>query len=95
MQKKQLEKQQYGDYWSSDLLSDNPIVKLHNCYICKDTGWVCDYGSKRCACDCKKGIEKIATQQYGNQVRHTSVSKAPAVVVELPEVVGRRFRGVK
>ena len=182
MQKKQLEKQQYGDYWNH-----NPIVKLHDCYICKDTGWVCDYSSGRYACDCKKGIEKTATQQYGNQtgyadydkcahcgktivknpdlgvyeaewihqdgwvacnsptgtvatsrflstgnqtvtvmaamaqqsanslvssvagilggtagagaalptpVRHTSVSKAPVIVVELPPVVGRKFRGV-
>ena len=116
----------YDDYMNMELT--NPIEKLHDCYLCNDTGWVCDYGSKRHVCDCKKGIEKTAKQvgdktatgaaaaihQMANQAAlhmltgmlggmagaalsskplALSVSKAPAVVVELPPVVGRKFRG--
>ena len=119
----------YDDYMNMELT--NPIEKLHDCYLCNDTGWVCDYGSKRHVCDCKKGIEKTAKQvgdktaigvalmmqqqnansfgkvvgilggmagtdspQITSKPLALSVSKAPAVVVELPPVVGRKFRGV-
>ena len=123
----------YDDYINmSELALANPIEKLHDCFLCKDTGWVCDYSSVRHACYCKKGIEKTAKQvgdktaigvalmmqqQNANSFNTvnfngllggmagagaaqpskplaSSISKAPAVVVELPPVVGRKFRGV-
>ena len=120
----------YDDYIDmSELALANPIEKLHDCFLCKDTGWVCDYSSVRHACYCKKGIKKTAKQvenqtatgvtaaihKMANQAAShmltgmlggmagaalsskplaLSVSKAPAVVVELPPVVGRKFRGV-
>jgi hypothetical protein len=67
-----------GDALNEEAKNVMNTWKNHECELCKDTGWICDYSSKRYPCSCPLGDKHAKKTEYiGPPVTIPNIPKIP------------------